>query len=100
MSTTSTPKPATESSSLGCRSRMSRQLAAVLLVAVAATAGVIVLSAASSWWVLFALFGVLPPLMMVGCLAMMGAIRGRIGIGSCFAGPCVRWFDDGVDRTV
>ncbi len=73
-------------------------LTAVALVVALATGGVVVLSAFTSWWVLFALFGVLPPLMMAGCLAMVGAIRGRIGIGSCFAGPCARWFDAGVDR--
>lgn len=102
MSTTSTPKPespVTERTTLGPRSRLSRQLAAAALVfAFAAGAGVIVLSAFTSWWVLFALFAVLPPLMMAGCLAMMSSMRRRIGFGPCFAGPCVRWLDTGSGR--
>jgi hypothetical protein len=102
MSTTPTPEPdspTSESSGIGCPMRFSVRfaLAAGVVVAVA-TAGIVFLSAFTSWWVLFALFGVLPPLMMLGCLAMMSAIRGRITIGSCFAGPCTRWFDAGVGR--
>ncbi len=103
MSTTSTPKPASpdvERRGLGCPSPFSSRLAFfAFLIGVAATAGIVVLSAFTSWWVLFALFGALPPLMMAGCLAMMSAIRDRIGNGPWFAGPCRWWLDAGTDRT-
>ena len=45
------------------------------IVGTAAVAGVVVLAALTSWWVLFALFA-LPPLMMMVCgPAMMSAMR-------------------------
>jgi hypothetical protein len=69
--------------------------AAGLLVAAVLAAGVVALSALTRWWVLFALFGVFPLLMMVGGMTMMMAMRGGFG-GFCAAasrrGFCgVRW---------
>jgi hypothetical protein len=61
-----------------------------LIVVAAATAGLVVLSALTSWWVLFALFGVFPLLMMAGCRAMTGMGR-PMGGGLCTAGPCGSW---------
>jgi hypothetical protein len=98
----STPEPESatgESRGFGCPARFSSGFAiGALLVAAAGTAGIVVLSAFTSWWVLFALFAVLPPLMMVGCLAMMSAMRGWIGIGGCSPGPCARWLGAGAGR--
>ena len=60
------------------------------LVAATAVAGVVVLAALTSWWVLFALFA-LPPLMMMVCgPVMMTAMRGLSSNGSPW-GWCARW---------
>jgi hypothetical protein len=72
-------------------------LGVCLPLVAAAVAGVIILSALTSWWVLFALFGVPPALMMVS-----GAVMLRTG-GSfarfCAEMPCASWLrGDGARR--
>lgn len=57
--------------------------------ATAAVAGVVVLSAFTSWWVLFALFG-LPPLLMMVCGTTMMA-TGCSPVGFCADMPCASW---------
>jgi hypothetical protein len=71
-------------------------IATTFVTAAAAVTGVVVLSAFTSWWVLFALFGVPPLLMMVGAAGMMTTDRslGRL----CAAMPCAAWFDSGLAR--
>jgi hypothetical protein len=63
-------------------------------VAAAAVAGVVVLSAFTSWWVLFALFGV-PPLMMMVCGAAM-LTMGDSFARFCADTPCASWLRDDV----
>lgn len=58
------------------------------IIATAEVAGVVVLAALTTWWVLFALFA-LPPLMMMICgPLMMTAMRGSMGPGFSAAGWC------------
>lgn len=57
--------------------------------ATATVAGVVVLAALTSWWVLFALFGV-PPLVMLVCGAAMMATGGSLA-RSCADMPCASW---------
>lgn len=61
-----------------------------------AVAVVVVLSALTSWWVLFALFGVPPLLMMVGGAAMMA--KGGSPAGFCADMPCASWLRGDVAR--
>jgi hypothetical protein len=58
-------------------------------IAAAAVAGVVVLSALTSWWVLFALFGVPPLLMMAFGAAMM--TTGGSFARFCAEMPCASW---------
>jgi hypothetical protein len=69
------------------------------IVAAAGVAGVVVLAALTSWWVLFALFA-LPPLMMVACApVMMTAMRGSLGSAFWDARWCALWLRSDLDRT-
>jgi Flp pilus assembly protein TadB len=68
------------------------------LVVTAVVAGVVVLSALASWWVLFGLFAVFPLMMLFCGAAMMTARRGPLGGGFWMAGPCASWLRDDVGR--
>jgi hypothetical protein len=65
--------------------------AAGALVLGAAAAGIVVLSALTSWWVLFALLALCPLLMLVCGVTLMSAMSGRMGSGLCAVGPCGSW---------
>jgi hypothetical protein len=59
-------------------------------LAAVAVAGVVVLSALTSWWLLFALFGV-PPLLMMVCGAALLRTGGSFA-RFCAGIPCTSWF--------
>lgn len=61
------------------------------IVGTAAVAGVVVLAALISWWVLFALFALPPLLMMFYGPMMMTAMGDPTGSGPSTAGWCPRW---------
>ena len=63
-------------------------------VAALAVVGIVVLSVFTSWWVLFALFGVPPLLMMVGGVAM--ATRGGSFARFCADMSCASWLREDV----
>lgn len=68
------------------------------IVAAAAVAGIVVLAALTSWWVLFALFALPPLLMMVCGPVMMTAMRSSMGHGFSAAGWCAPGRSSEVDR--
>lgn len=71
-------------------------MAAGPILAATAVAGVVVLAALTSWWVLFALFALPPLLMMVGGPVMMTAMRGPRRSGSLWEW-CAPWRRSGLD---
>lgn len=71
--------------------------AVCFVLCAAAVAGIVVLSAMTSWWVLFALFAV-PPLLMLVCGATMMTTGGSFA-RVCTGMPCPRWLKDDIART-
>jgi formate hydrogenlyase subunit 4 len=63
------------------------------LAAAAAVAGVVVLSAFTSWWVLFGLFAV-PPVACSAAMLTTGASFARFGAEM----PCASWWRDDIAR--
>ena len=78
--------------------KSSRVLFAVCFVlCTAAVAGIVVLAALTSWWLLFALFAV-PPLLMLVFGATMMTTRGPLA-RLCTDAPCAPWLKDDIART-
>lgn len=71
-----------------------RVFAGVFLFAAVAAAGVVTLSAFTSWWVLFALIGV-PPVTMAGAMVATGGSFARL----CAEMPCMSWCRDAFAST-